>query len=160
MSGWSQGSDPGSQRDGKVLVSAASRHGATAEEIGRALREALHERGDDVVVEVRPAEEVNSVDNYDAVVLGSAVYAGHWLEPARELAVLQRAGGSPTQAHRRGLGERWRDRRGHRGARSSGVLGQAGVRATEGDFRDWEAIREWAKEIAAEVHSGSTATER
>jgi len=30
------------------------------------------------------------------------------------------------------------------------------VRATEGDFRDWEAIREWAREIATELHSEST----
>jgi menaquinone-dependent protoporphyrinogen oxidase len=62
----------------KVLVSAASRHGATseiAEEIGKALR-----------VDVRPAEQVSSVEDYEAVVLGSAVYAGRWLQPARELA--------------------------------------------------------------------------
>jgi menaquinone-dependent protoporphyrinogen oxidase len=74
----------------RVLVSAASRHGATseiAEEIGKALRDALHERGDDdVAVDVRPAEQVSSVEDYEAVVLGSAVYAGRWLQPARELA--------------------------------------------------------------------------
>jgi menaquinone-dependent protoporphyrinogen oxidase len=29
---------------------------------------------------------VSSVDGYHAVVLDSAVYAGHWLEPARQLA--------------------------------------------------------------------------
>ena len=38
------------------------------------------------MVEVRPAEEVGSIDDYNAVVLGSAVYAGHWLESARGLA--------------------------------------------------------------------------
>src|SRR5205807_2446948 len=38
-----------------------------------------------VPVDVRPAEHVTMVDGYDAVVLGSAVYAGHWLEPARRL---------------------------------------------------------------------------
>src|SRR5215217_7240598 len=71
----------------KVLVSAASRHGATSEiadELGKMLHEALHERGgggDDVAVDVLPAERVSSVEEYDAVVLGSAVYAGHWLEP-------------------------------------------------------------------------------
>jgi menaquinone-dependent protoporphyrinogen oxidase len=76
----------------KVLVSAASKYGATseiAEEIGKTLREALRDRDvgvDDVLVEVRPAEEVSSVDDYNAVVLGSAVYAGHWLEGARGLA--------------------------------------------------------------------------
>ncbi len=75
----------------KVLVSAASKHGATAEiseEIAKELREALQERGGEGgdSVEVRPPERVNSVEDYDAVVLGSAVYAGHWLESARELA--------------------------------------------------------------------------
>jgi hypothetical protein len=33
---------------------------------------------------VLPPEEVNGVDGYDAVVVGSAVHAGHWLKPARE----------------------------------------------------------------------------
>ena len=33
----------------------------------------------------RPAEEVDSLDGYDACVIGSAVYVGHWLDPAREL---------------------------------------------------------------------------
>lgn len=28
---------------------------------------------------------VGRIEDYDAVVLGSAVYTGHWLEPAREL---------------------------------------------------------------------------
>jgi menaquinone-dependent protoporphyrinogen oxidase len=73
----------------KVLVSVANKHGATseiAEEIGKALRDALHEDGGDVVVDVRPTEEVSSVEDYDAVVLGSAVYVGHWLGPARDLA--------------------------------------------------------------------------
>jgi menaquinone-dependent protoporphyrinogen oxidase len=67
----------------KVLVSAASKHGTTSEiteEIARELREALNERsgegGEDARVEVRPPEQVNSVGDYDAVVLGSAVYEG------------------------------------------------------------------------------------
>jgi hypothetical protein len=34
---------------------------------------------------VLPPEQVEGVDGYAAVVLGSAVYAGHWLKPAREL---------------------------------------------------------------------------
>jgi menaquinone-dependent protoporphyrinogen oxidase len=76
----------------KVLVSAASKHGAAAEVAEKIAREpsgALQEHGvggDDVLVEVRPAEEVSSGEDYDAVVLGSTVYAGHWLKPARKLA--------------------------------------------------------------------------
>ncbi len=31
-------------------------------------------------------DEVTELEDYDAVVLGSAVYAGHWLEPAKQLA--------------------------------------------------------------------------
>ncbi len=67
----------------KILVSAASRHGATgeiAETIGRTLRE----RGLDV--DVLPPEHVRSLDGYDAVVLGSAVYMGRWLDAARSFA--------------------------------------------------------------------------
>src|ERR671935_1098993 len=66
----------------KVLVTAATRHGATGE-IAQAIGEALRDQGLDPTV--IPAEQVDTVDGYDAVVLGSAVYAGHWLKPAKEL---------------------------------------------------------------------------
>lgn len=67
----------------KVLVTAATKHGATAEiaaMIGEVLR--AEQCLDATVV---PPEEVAAIDGYDAVVLGSAVYAGHWLTPAKEL---------------------------------------------------------------------------
>ena len=66
----------------RILVSAASRHGSTAEmatELGKALRGALPRVGIDVV----PPSRVPGVDGYDAVVLGSAVYFGRWLDEAR-----------------------------------------------------------------------------
>jgi menaquinone-dependent protoporphyrinogen oxidase len=66
-----------------VIVTAAGRQGATyeiAEAIGRVLRE----RGLETTVS-RP-EQVDDVTGYDAVVLGSAVYGGHWLEPAKDFA--------------------------------------------------------------------------
>src|ERR687888_2093645 len=66
----------------KVLVTPATRHGATGE-IAQAIGEALRDQGLDPTV-LEP-EQVEGVDGYDAVVLGSAVYAGHWLKPAREL---------------------------------------------------------------------------
>ena len=65
-----------------VLVSAASRHGATAE-IAQAIGQALSEQG--LTVTVVPPGEVRSLDGYDAVIIGSAVYMGHWLDPAKEL---------------------------------------------------------------------------
>src|SRR6266511_3734374 len=66
-----------------VLVSAASKHGSTAE-IATAVARVLQERG--LAVDVRPVENVTLVDGYEAVVLGSAVYAGHWMESAGRLA--------------------------------------------------------------------------
>jgi menaquinone-dependent protoporphyrinogen oxidase len=66
----------------RVLVTAATKYGATAE-IAAAIAEVLDEHG--LEATVLPPEQVNGVDGYDAVVVGSAVYAGHWLKPAREL---------------------------------------------------------------------------
>jgi menaquinone-dependent protoporphyrinogen oxidase len=69
-----------------VLVAHASKHGATAEIAGR-IGEVL--RGAGLRVAVLPASAVVNVDQYAAVVLGSAVYAGNWLRAAAQL--LQRA---------------------------------------------------------------------
>lgn len=67
----------------KALVSAASKHGSTSE-IADVIAEVLTGRGVETVV--IPPADVGSIDGFGAVVLGSAVYAGHWLKPARELA--------------------------------------------------------------------------
>jgi len=67
----------------KVLVTAASRHGSTAE-IATMIAEIL--RASDIDAEAIPPEAVSSLADYDAVILGSAVYAGRWLEPARAFA--------------------------------------------------------------------------
>ena len=68
----------------RVLVASATRHGATAE-IAEAIAATLKDRG--LKVELRRVEEVADMSGYDAVVLGSAVYIGKWLEPARQFAV-------------------------------------------------------------------------
>ncbi len=67
----------------RVLVTAASRHGAT-QGIADAIAAGLRESGVDA--DVRAPAEVSTLDGYDGVVLGSAVYAGHWLEDARRFA--------------------------------------------------------------------------
>ena len=64
----------------KVLVTAASRHGSTAE-IASIIASVLE--ASNVTAETLAPEAVTSVADYDAVILGSAVYAGQWLEPAR-----------------------------------------------------------------------------
>lgn len=65
----------------RVLVAYGSRNGSTAE-LARWIGEALTEAG--LRADVRPAGDVASVADYDAVVLGSGLYAGRWLrEPVR-----------------------------------------------------------------------------
>jgi menaquinone-dependent protoporphyrinogen oxidase len=66
----------------RILVTAATKRGATGE-IAQAIADTLRDQGRDATV-LEP-EQVDSVDGYDAVVLGSAVYGGHWLKPARDL---------------------------------------------------------------------------
>ena len=67
----------------KVLVCAVSKYGATSE-IAQAVADVLAERGCEVTV--LPPDKVGAVEEFDAVVLGSAVYLGQWMKPARELA--------------------------------------------------------------------------
>jgi hypothetical protein len=66
----------------KVLVSAASMHGSTAE-IAHAIAAELSGHG--FTAAVIPPGEVRAVDGYDAVIIGSAVYMGHWLDSAKDL---------------------------------------------------------------------------
>lgn len=65
---------------GHVLVAYASKRGSTAE-IAEAVADALRRSG--YVVECRAVEQVRSIDSYDAVVLGSAVYMKRWRGDAK-----------------------------------------------------------------------------
>lgn len=63
----------------RVLVTYASKYGSTteiAERIGQILKRA------GLDVDVLPVEQTGALDRYQAVVLGSGVYAGHWLKEA------------------------------------------------------------------------------
>ncbi|HKZ83736.1 MAG TPA: flavodoxin domain-containing protein [Anaerolineae bacterium] len=65
--------------DKRILVAYASKHGATeeiAEKIGQVLRQA------GLRADVLPADRVSDVTPYQAVVFGSAVYAGQWRQEA------------------------------------------------------------------------------
>ncbi|MGQ9552616.1 MAG: flavodoxin domain-containing protein [Anaerolineae bacterium] len=63
-----------------VLVAYASKYGST-QEVAEAVAAALRERG--LEVEVRPAREVRSLDDYGTIVLGAPLYIGSWLKEAR-----------------------------------------------------------------------------
>ena len=159
----------------KILVTTASKHGATAE-IGDAIAGKLREH--DLEVEVREPGDVTSLDGYGAVILGSAVYAGRWMDGARRFSerhhqALRRlpvwlfSSGpigdplEPTQEPADGqrlLGElEAREHRVFAGRVNSSDLGWVErtitkmVKAPDGDFRDFDAIRSWAAEIAEQL---------
>lgn len=167
----------------QILVTVASRHGATAE-IGSAVAAVLRTEGH-VVDETAP-QDVTDVRAYDAVVLGSAVYTAHWLSPARDLAarlapqlrerpVWVFSSGLATQpaasansphelralmADVGALGHRafaGRLRRADLAFAERAII--AGARAKEGDHRDFEAVEAWARQIAADLRArASTVT--
>jgi menaquinone-dependent protoporphyrinogen oxidase len=161
----------------KVLVTAASKYGAM-EEIAEAIGEVLRERGLDATV---GPPEAAAVDGYDAVVLGSAVYAGHWLKPARELVARQRdalaarpvwlfSSGpigdppkpeeDPVDVAEIATATGTREHRVFAGKLVHRRLGfgdkaiAVALRVPEGDFRDWTEIRGWAAGIADALRAG------
>lgn len=156
----------------RVLVATASKHGAT-HEIGDAIAAALESAG--IEAFTGRAEDVNALDGVDAVVLGSGVYAGHWLESAKafvdrfqaELRTLPvwlfssgPLGDPPAPAGDPVDVSLVREKSGARDHRVfAGRLDQADlgfgeravikmVRAPYGDFRDWPDISKWGREIA------------
>jgi menaquinone-dependent protoporphyrinogen oxidase len=65
-----------------VLIAVDSRHGSTAQ-IANTI--ALQLVAHDIRSTVLDAGEVSGVAGYDAVIIGSAIYAGHWLKDAKKL---------------------------------------------------------------------------
>lgn len=168
----------------KVLVSAASKHGATAG-IADAIASALMSRGFEVMV--KEPGHVEEVHTFDAMVVGSAVYAGHWMKPAIELTerFAERFPGKPVWLFSSGpLGEPPKPTedpvdvagvmevtgaRGHRvfaGKLDKAMLSfperaiVGALRAPYGDFRDWDEIRNWAGEIADSLVEAGAAAPR
>ena len=160
----------------RALVAVASRHGSTRG-IAAAIAEELRAAG--LEADLSDAGDVTSVAEYDALVVGSAVYMGGWMPEAKrfvehfepQLAAMPvwlfssgplgdeepQPDGDPSGLHE--LIERTHAR-GHRnftGKLDRNELGLGErliakmVHAPEGDFRDWDAIRAWARKIAAEV---------
>jgi menaquinone-dependent protoporphyrinogen oxidase len=159
----------------KTLVTVASKHGATGE-IGEVIAGVLRDAG--LAVQTRPPDDVASVDDFDAVILGSAVYAGRWVESARRFSERHHAQlrGKPVWLFSSGpIGEPLapleesadgmrlardlgaRDHRTFAGRIDPDALSWVErtitrmVKAPDGDFRDWEAVRAWADEIATSL---------
>jgi menaquinone-dependent protoporphyrinogen oxidase len=164
----------------RVLIAVASRHGST-HEIAEAIGRELDEQGVQTTLIDAEREVRVDVGSFDGVIVGSAIYMGRWLagavefvdehsaqlgrvpvwlfssgplgatdpQPQTELSdlagMLELTG---ARAHRVFVGKLDKHELGF-GERLAVKL----VKAPEGDFRDWPAIREWADEIAHELTS-------
>jgi menaquinone-dependent protoporphyrinogen oxidase len=161
-----------------ILVAYASKHGAT-EGIAQHIAERLTERGEQA--HARSVTQIGALDDPEAVVLGSAVYAGSWRKEAMDF--VERHGDElariPVWLFSSGpLGDQVVDEeeqpkqlaeirerispRDHQmffGAldRSKLSFGERmivkAVRAPDGDYRNWDDISAWADGIAVSHHA-------
>ena len=162
----------------RVLICAASRHGATAE-IAEAIAAELARHG--VAVVVRPPDRVRGVDGFDAVLLGSGVYAGHWLPAVKALADRHQEAlrarpvwlfssgpvgaprplpeGDPVDVGRllETTGAVEHRLFGGRLDRSRLRFGERtivrAIGAPDGDYRDWDAIRAFGADVATALRA-------
>ena len=119
----------------RVPVTSASKHGATTE-IAQAIARTLGRRG--LQAHSAPMETAPDIEPYGAVVLGSAVYYGHWLKPAEEF-VTQHAQtliGRPVWLF------------------SSGPLGDPDHRLPEGHTADITAVRNMTRPVEHRTFAG------
>ena len=166
----------------KVLVAYGSRYGGTreiAEEIGKVLKQ------EDLEVDVLSADRAGDPTQYDALIIGSAVYIGQWRKEAANYLIKNEAqiNGKPLWLFSSGptgegdpveLMKGWRypkklepviDRLKPRGIAVFGGVAKESdlnilfkfmlnrVKAPLGDFRNWDTITDWAKNIADELQS-------
>ena len=169
-------------RVAKILVAYGSKHGSTAE-IADAVAETL--RGFALSVDCAEAGEVKSVEPYDAVVLGSAVYIRRWRGDAKHFLRkhAEQLSRRPFWVFSSGpVGEPSRDNQswleppkiveqvGRLGARGHVVFGGRMPTNPRGptqramvkncppeyrDRRDWDEIRAWAASIASDLQAAA-----
>jgi menaquinone-dependent protoporphyrinogen oxidase len=166
----------------RVLVTVASRHRST-HEIGTAIARVLEAAG--IEVDVVDPELVTSVEPYDGIVLGSAIYAGRWLASARDLVDREENGlrerrvwllssgpiGEPPRPRRAPadallIEERIGavDHQVFEGKLDRSRLGfgeklmASSVRADPGDYRPWDAVLEWARWIVVALEAEPAVT--
>lgn len=155
----------------RVLVAVGSRHGSTRE-IGERIAEMLREH--DLQVEVDSMLNIQDLSRFDAVVIGSAVYMGKWITAARSF--LERFGhdlasvptwifssgpvGSPPfpmdvpASHEEAVeitaAESERVFAGKLDVEAINLAERlivSVIRVPTGDFRQWDEIDAWAREI-------------
>lgn len=160
-----------------VLVVHASKHGATVG-IAQTVAARLVEHGHSVTIfDAETADDLDraEISSRDAVVIGSAIYGGHWLKPARRFVDhhAHDLTGRPVWLFSSGplgdppkpeedpvevrLLEKKIDARDHRVFSGSLDLAELNlaeramvkvVKAPAGDFRDVDEVQSWADDIA------------
>ncbi|GGO92114.1 flavodoxin domain-containing protein [Wenjunlia tyrosinilytica] len=161
--------------DLRVLVAHGTKNGSTAE-IAEMIGTTLREHG--IVADVRPAGDVRDVTEYDAVVLGGALYTNRWHRDAVRFSRRHRgkladrpvwmfSSGPldasaaqrripPTASARRAMGRLGaRDHATFGGRLEDGAKGLIARQILKsgrgGDFRDRGQIRSWADGIATDL---------
>jgi menaquinone-dependent protoporphyrinogen oxidase len=157
-----------------ILLAYATRYGST-QEVAETITAALREAGFEV--DIQPMQEVRMLDNYDAVVLGAAIYNTRWhpdahhflsqhQETLRQRPVAIFALGPLSTSDAAMLRSRRQlDRElekypwlkpvalemfvGKLDPSKLGFLGR--LVSTASDHRDWDAIRSWANALPAQL---------
>ncbi|MCS7069024.1 MAG: flavodoxin domain-containing protein [Meiothermus sp.] len=159
----------------RVLIAYASRLGSTRE-IAQAIAQVLSERG--AVVEVRGVDEVEQVQGYQAVVVGSPIREQQWLPEAKDFVQKHRETlrrlplvyfavsglmSNPTPEHFHEVYEYLSEVRDFAEPLEVGIFAGSldynrlnhdqmvkvlSKGLPEGDFRRWQDIRAWAEEVA------------
>jgi menaquinone-dependent protoporphyrinogen oxidase len=155
------------------LVTYASKHGSTQEVLER-IASRLKQLG--VPAELRPMNQVDGLDGYDGVVIGSAIYIVRWMKQATDFVERVRpalagcrvwlfssgplgdeAGLEPPQIAELRTSLSVIEHRLFAGALHKERLSLAeralvkGVTAPYGDFRPWSEIDSWTGSIATSI---------
>ena len=168
----------------KILLTSSSKHGST-DEVAAVIAERL--RAAHIDVETKRPEDVDSVDEYDAFVLGSAVYMTTWMPEAVDFTTRFRdtLRARPVWAFSVGLAGLPKgkvsdpmrigpvllaiDPEDHMtfagcfdpsrlSLRERSIARLGG--ATEGDYRDWDEVRQWADAIATSLYDDTLTSRR
>jgi menaquinone-dependent protoporphyrinogen oxidase len=166
----------------RVLVTYESKHGST-QEVAERIAFGLNQVG--VSVDLRPMNQVDAIEGYDGVVIGSAVYIGRWMKAANEFVKRVRPalaarriwlfssgplgdqeGTDPPEIAKLATSLNFVEHRMFSGALRKERLSLVeralvkGVKAPYGDFRKWTEIDAWAASIARELEHSARSVPR
>jgi menaquinone-dependent protoporphyrinogen oxidase len=158
-----------------ILVVYATRFGST-QEVAETITSVLRKAG--LEVQLQPMQEVQSLDGYEAVVLGAAIYNAHWHQDAHQFLAMHEAAlqqrpvaifalgplGTSKAAMQRSRRQLEKELEGYPWLKPSAVEMFAGKYDSSKpglsfferlvparDYRDWDAIRGWAEALATQL---------